>query len=377
LENGMKELGAQYQKGAEQRKELEFKLLREAEKKAKDCANGTTELDTQSRSTDDTETEEDSSTTSASISASSLFGFAKFMAKGVKRTIKTVVSNVSDLMVENGGELIHPLDPRPLCSEEHQAILLMQAFCPRQSTPDPVIGTAFAQGFSDCLQNQAPPVLTRSGVVPGNLGFLPNKGIEAFVEDQVIRAIVYENAKEYHDVVAQCRKLDLDDMKNALAEKVLEEAMIIRLLNWWVKFNRINPRTPSFQGLELKESVKYFPSGEDKQVDTLPIVHLKDFLFYVDKNKIPVGSGYSTDDLPMPLTVLPKSIHFQVDERILSDESLRVWFSPLPVEMWIDFISQHPCMVSGEPEHDRTRLHVLSTLAQEYNRRSAREQRGS
>jgi hypothetical protein len=373
----MKELGTQYQKGAEERKKLEIKLLKEAERNGEDVADGTTELDTHSRSTDDTETEDVSSTTGASTSTSSLFGFAKFMAKGVKRTIKTVVSNMSDLVLEQGGELIHPLDPRPLCGEEHQAILLMQAFCPRQSTPDPVIGLAFAQGFSDCLQNQAPPVLTRSGVTPGNLGFLPNKGIEAFVEDQVIRTIVYENAKEYHDVVAQCRQLNLDDLKTALANKVLEEAMVIRLLKWWVKYNRINPRIPSFQGLELKESVKYFANTVHEKVDTIPIVQLKNFLFYVDKNKLSVGSGYSTDDLPMPTTVLPKSICDQVDDRVLFDESLRVWFSPLPVELWVDFISHHPCMVSGEPEHDRMRLFVLSAITQEYNRRSAREQRGS
>ncbi|KAG7344022.1 DUF3684 domain containing protein [Nitzschia inconspicua] len=372
LENGMKELGVQYQKGAEQRKQLEEKLLREAKKKGK--RNGTMELDSQSRSNDDTEIEEDTSVTGASAtSSSSLFGFAKFMAKGVKRTIKTVVSNVSDILIEDGGELIHPIDPRPLCGEEHQAILLMQAFCPRQSTPDPIIGTAFAQGFSDCLQNQAPPVLTRSGVLPGNQGYLPNMGIEAFVEDQVIRSIVYENAREYHDVVAQCRKLNLDDMRKALTDKVLEEAMVVRLIKWWVKYNRINPRTPSYQGLELKEAVKYFPDGQNENAETHSVFHLKDFLFYVDKNKLPVGSGYTTDDLPMPPTVLAMSIHHQVDDRILSEESLRVWFSPLPVEMWVDFISNHPCIVSGQPEFDRLRLHVLSTVALEYNKRSARE----
>lgn len=354
-----------------------MELLRETEEKRKHRSDALAELDDKSRSTDDTEIEEDVSTIGTSVSTSSLFGFAKFMAKGMKRTIKTVVSNVSDLIVEDGGELIRPLDPRPLCGEEHQAILLMQAFCPRQSTPDPVIGTAFAQGFSDCLQNQAPPILTRSGVVPGNQGFLPNKGIEAFVEDRVIRSIVYENAKEYHDVVVQCRKLNLDDMKNALTEKVLEEAMVVRLLKWWVKYNRINPRTPSFQGLELKESVKYLPTVEDKNAEAMTVVHMKDFLFYLDKTKIPGGSGYHTDDLPMPSTVLPKSIHHQVDDRVLSEESMRVWFSPLPVEMWVDYISQHPCMVSGQPEYDQMRLNVLSTLAQEYNKRSLREQRGS
>jgi Protein of unknown function (DUF3684) len=368
----MKELGLQYEKGAEQRKQLETKLLRDAqEKKQSDC-DETMEL-MQPSSIDD---DEDGSTTGTSVSASSLFGFAKFMAKGVKRTIKTVVNNVSDLIVEDGGELIHPLDPRPLCGEEHQAILLMQAFCPRQSTPDHIIGTAFAQGFSDCLQNQAPPVLTRSGVVPGNQGFLPNKGIEAFVEDQVIRSVVYDNAKEYHDVVAQCRKLGLDDMKNSLSERVLEETMVIRLLKWWVKYTRINPRTPSYQGVELKEAVKYFPSTSENNLETLPILHLKDFLFFVDKNRLPVGSGYNTDDLPMPSTVLPKSIQQQAEDRVLSDDSLRIWFSPLPVEMWIDFISQHPCMVSGQPEYERLRLYVWSTIALEYGRRSAREQRG-
>lgn len=371
----MKELGEQYEKGVEQRKKLEMKLLREAEEKQKNCSNATMEAASMTRKTDDADIGEDASTAGASVSTTSLFGFAKFMAKGVKRTIKTVVSNVSDLIQEDGGELIHPLDPRPLCGEEHQAILLMQAFCPRQSTPDPVIGTAFAQGFSECLQNQAPPVLTRSGVVPGNQGFLPNNGIEAFVEDRVIRSIVYENAKEYHDVVAQCRKLSLNDMRSALSEKVLEEAMVVRLLKWWVKYTRINPRTPSYEGLELKEATKYFSSMESGDADPM-IVNLKDFLFYPDKTKIPVGSGYTIDGLPMPTTVLQKSIQDQVDDRVLTEESLRVWFSPLPVEMWVDFISQHPCMISGQPEYDRLRLHVLSTVVLEYNRRSAREQRG-
>jgi hypothetical protein len=52
-----------------------------------------------------------------------------------------------------------------------------------------------------------------------------------------------------------------------------------------------------------------------------------------------------------------------------------VWFSPLPVEIWIDFIASHTCMVSGQPEHEKMRSRVLSTMGQEYNKRSMSEQR--
>ena len=379
LEHSMVALGIDYEKGAPERKKLEMKLMQEAEvekKKKKKKNSGTVEQNKRDSSlADDGGVDDDTASTSMKT-ASTLFGFAKFMAKGVTKTIKKVVTNVSDLVDDTaggGGELIHPLDPRPLCAEEHQCILLMQSFCPRQSTPDPLVGTALAQGFSRCIQDRAPPVLTRSGVVPGDQGRLPNKGMEAFVDNDVIRTVVYQNAEEYHDVIAQCRKLTLDDLTQKLSEDVLDENKLIRLIKWWVKFNKVQSYVSTVQGAELKDEVRFFLENKNKSGDqeendeaALPVYYLKDFLFYLDKDKIRCGSGYSAEDLPMPESILPKYIQDEVTSRVLSDKALNVWFSPLPVEIWIDFVSQHPCMTSGQPEYEKTRLQVLSTLGNEH-----------
>lgn len=108
----------------------------------------------------------------------------------------SVVNTVEKIM-DDGSDLLNPSDARPLSAEEEDAIVLMQSFCPMQSTPDPLVGTALAQGFSRCLPNQVPPVLTRAGVVRGDVARLPNCGIEAFVRDNVVRSVVYKNCEEY------------------------------------------------------------------------------------------------------------------------------------------------------------------------------------
>jgi ribosomal protein S9 len=131
----MATLGVAYEKGADERRKLDEKFLAEAiEAEERKKKNGGTvssdiELDDTDESVDD----------KAETSIGGMWGFAKFMAKGVKKTIVKAVNSVQD-MVDDGGELLHPRDPRPLCPEEMQAIMLMQAFCPRQSTPDHTIG---------------------------------------------------------------------------------------------------------------------------------------------------------------------------------------------------------------------------------------------
>lgn len=374
LEHSMIELGLQFEKGASERKEIETKLLREAkegelQRKKKKNDTISSEVDNQrdfAQVGDDEGGTANTNTTNNLVTGSTLFGFAKFMAKGVKKTIKNVVTNISD-MVDDGGELIYPLDLRPLCVEEHQCIKLMQSFCPRQSTPDPMVGTALAQGFSRCIQ-RAPPVLTRSGVVPGDKGRLPNNGMEAFVDEGVIRKVVYQNAEEYHDVIAACRKLSLDDLTQKLSKDVLDESKVIRLIKWWVKFSKIQSNFSAVQGAELKDQVRFFldRSNQENNDEALPVYYLKDFLFYLDKNRIRSGSGCIIEDLPMPDSILPKQIHEEVTTRVLSDTALNGWFSPLPIEIWIDFVSQHPCMTSGQPEYDKKRLQVLSTLGNEH-----------
>lgn len=377
LEHSMTALGIEYEKGKLEREALEEKLLAEARRaeiekaKLKSYSNksGATQRQQDPSLTDSsTEIESDAARNEKPKKSSTIFGFAKFMAKGVTKSIKNVVNNISDMVDDSaGGELIHPFDPRPLCVEEKQCILLMQSFCPRQSTPDPLVGTALARGFSRCI-DRAPPVLTRSGVLPGDQGRLPNKGMEAFVGDRVIRTIVYQNAEEYHDVIAQSRKLTLEDLAQNFTENILDEAKLIRFIKWWVKYNRFQSNVSAFKGAELKDKVRFSLENNSKQANgnSVRIYDLKSFLFFLDKNKIRCGDGYDIRDLPMPESVLPKRIQDEVSYRILSDSSLNAWFGPLPIEIWIDFISQHHCIVSGQPEHDKVRLQVLATLGNEY-----------
>jgi hypothetical protein len=369
LEHGMSVLGLEYEKGAVERAKLEEQLLLEEQKKQQ-TSTQTTQATLASR--ENVEQEDTTVGDTSTGSSSSVWGFAKFMAKGVKKKIVKVLNSVEE-MVDDGGELIHPKDTRPLCSSEHQAIVLMQSFCPQQSTPDPLVGTALAQGFSRCLPDKVPPVLTRSGVVPGDQARLPYKGMESFCKEGVIRTIVYKNAEEYHNVIARCRTLNLDDLAVKLAGDVLEEAQLIRLLRWWVRFSRIHPNVTSFRGVDIKENIRFFlETNED--ADVLPVYSLKDYLFYLDKDKIRSGNGNSTDDLPMPDAILPKAIQDKVSLRTITDTSLREWFSPLPIEIWIEYISHHRCMTSGQPEDEKLRLQVLSTLSQEYARRPMPEQ---
>ena len=378
LEHSMMTLGFDYEKGAVERKNLDMKLLQEAhkiasEKNPKNGSSGNKINHKQDASTTNVPGEEDEDIKAVknnSAKSSSLFGFAKFMAKGVTKSIKKVVNNISDLVDDSGGgELIHPLDPRPLCPEERQCILLMQSFCPRQSTPDPLVGTALAQGFSRCI-DRACPVLTRSGVVPGDQGRLPNKGMEAFVDDSVVRTIVYQNAEEYHDVIAQCRKLSLLDLSQKFSKDIIDESKLVRLMKWWVKYNKIQPNVSLVEGAQLKEIIQFSFEFDPVQEDSepYPVFNLKDFIFYVDKDKIRCGDGFDINNLPMPDSILPKRIQDKLSRETLSDRSLKMWFSPLPVEVWIDFVSQHPCMASGEPEYESLRLQVFSILGNEFRR---------
>lgn len=364
LEHGMSALGTEYAKGAAARAELDRRLQKEEEEKKqqKQAESEESKKETTLEHADSTEEE---------APTSSVWGFARFMAKGVKRTLVKVVNKVEEL-VDDGGELIHPHDPRPLCAEEHQAILLMQSFCPRQSTPDPMVGTAIAQGFSRCLPNKAPPVLTRSGVMPGDQARLPNKGMEAFCKEGVVRAVVFKNAEEYHNVIAQCQTLNLADLSSKLSQDVLEEKMMVRLLKWWARYSKIQPNLPPSWGLDIKEQVRFFLDYKADN-DALPVFMLKDFLFYLDVDKFQNGHGFDANLLPMPDSILPKRIQDQVGTRTLTEAALQSWFSPLPMEIWVEFISHHTCLNSGQPEDEKLRLQVLSTLCHEFNRRPGSE----
>ena len=155
--------------------------------------------------TDDAESATDSVDDKSSIS-SSLFSFASFMARGVKNSVVEAVKAVPELLGEDSEttELLNPIDDRPLSIEERDAIILMKAYCPRQSTPDSLVGQCLAKGFGRCMASSSPPVLTIEGVARGTDSRLPNNGVEAFGVPNAVRRVMLQNAKEYHTVIANC-----------------------------------------------------------------------------------------------------------------------------------------------------------------------------
>ena len=268
------------------------------------------------------EIEDDSVSKSDDLTvSSSLMSFAKYMAKGVKSTIVSAVKTIEEVVTnDEEEELTRPLDPRPLSFEEREAILLMRSFCAKPSTPDESIGIAVADGFTRVLPDVSPPVLTRTGVVRGNDARLPKDGLEAFVHHNVVRRVVLDNAKEYHEYIAQCRLLTMRDLVAYLEDKGIhfDEYELVRFLKWWVKFNRIHPAIQ--YGPLVKRHISYSLANNIAEPKSL------DKIYYYRERSV-----FNEENLPMPDSVLEPSLQETVGTRMLEDASLRNWFSPLPV----------------------------------------------
>ena len=268
------------------------------------------------------EIEDDSVSKSDDLTvSSSLMSFAKYMAKGVKSTIVSAVKTIEEVVTnDEEEELTRPLDPRPLSFEEREAILLMRSFCAKPSTPDESIGIAVADGFTRVLPDVSPPVLTRTGVVRGNDARLPKDGLEAFVHHNVVRRVVLDNAKEYHEYIAQCRLLTMRDLVAYLEDKGIhfDEYELVRFLKWWVKFNRIHPAIQ--YGPLVKRHISYSLANNISEPKSL------DKIYYYRERSV-----FNEENLPMPDSVLEPSLQETVGTRMLEDASLRNWFSPLPV----------------------------------------------
>lgn len=293
--------------------------------------------------------------------ASSIFSFARFMSSGVKK-IADVISSV-DFSRDEDDNLMHPRDVRPLSDEEKDAVLLMRSFSPQQSTPDERVGMLLAKGFEMCLPGLSPPVLTTSGVARGLNSRLPFRGIETFVKTNVVRAIILTNAESYLRNVAGCQNLSLNDLVAELRRYPIEEEDVVRLLKWWTKFVRTDQHAVA-SGLAVKQAVSFAPKIKstgisEKTADV--IVWLKDMHYYPDESTF-------ANDLPMPGSVLPKSLREVLPARILRDSSLQAWFSPLSIEQWADHIALHSCLTEGRRDEEGIRLRVLSTLSREYSR---------
>lgn len=352
LDHAFALIDVSWQEGRLEREELEKKLRQDALKNA--------EVKTKV-------TNDDESIASES-GASGIVSFARFMARGVKKTIVSAVNSVEQ-MVDRGGDFMNPPDPRPLSDEERQAILLMQSFCPQQSTPDPAVGTALAQGFSRCMPNVAPPVLTRSGVIRGDVAKLPHRGIEGFVRENVVRKIVYSNAQEYFTYIACSRQLNLDDLLEYLKTTVLEQKDVLRLLNWWTRYSRVDSYSSTMsKSFLLKESIRFFPNGIRKSSDNEEVACMSSFLFFVEKD-----SRLSGTLLPLPDTVLPIDFQNAIGLSVLTDSALSPWFSPLPIDIWLEFIAHDDIMNAARPEDEHKRIEVLVTLNREFDKKSAQD----
>ena len=348
LEHAFIVLDSKWQQNKEEREKLELDYRKK--------------LDQEIAPMDDNDVDDNASSVSSKSTSGGIMSFAKFMARGVKKTIVSAVKSVVD-----GDELLYPPDPRPLSTEERQAILLKQSFCPRQSTPDTTVGFALAQGFSRCIQNANPPVLTISGVVRGDHALLPHYGIEGFVKEKVVRSIVHRNAEEYFTYVARSRRLVFTDVIEFLKLNTLEEREAVRLLKWWVKYSRIETHGTVQKGNALKETMKI--KMEEKQVT------LGEYIFFVDTSSIlhSENTPDSTFPIPLPETVLPLLLQKKIGNDILSDPALATWFEPLPVEVWADFISQHRCLRKGLKDDADLRITCLSILNREFNKRNHTE----
>jgi len=293
--------------------------------------------------------------------------------RGVKKKIVSAVNAVEEL-IDDGSEYLQPVDPVPLSEEEEHAVVLMRSFCPQQSTPDPLVGTCIARGFAGCLPNMTPPVLTRSGVVRGSDARLPKHGIETFVRDRVVRSVVFKNAEEYHTVITPCQNLNLEDLLQVLCTTTLSEDRLVFLVRWFQKYSRVDPRGAGSFGAALKDAIRFYPDtvAETQQEkggkQDRAITKLRDFLFYV-----PSSSPVANRKLPLPESVLKPSLQKKIGDSTIADFSLEQWFSPLPIEVWAQFICHHSCMVEGKAEDNILRLEALSVLSKEYSNRTISE----
>ena len=279
-----------------------------------------------SSSNDDDDKDEDASiaTSTTTNTNSGFMGFARFMARGMRHKIQSVVTTISDEVSTKTGLSTTSLsqqrrrgidyaalvgvapDPRPLNRFEVHAIYWMQALCPTPSTPDPTVGTMLAQGFGRALPTTPAPCWTSQAVVPAQQARLPAHGMEAFCRSlspvasssttmtttttttratkasppAVVRHVVWQSSLEYHAVIAsQCRPLELErDLLPYFQSTILTQAMAIRLVQWWKPYSRIlahqlaqrQPHANDWiaqqvqtQGLALKDSIRFTAQLQD------------------------------------------------------------------------------------------------------------------
>ena len=255
-----------------------------------------------------------------------------------------------------------------LSPTERKAVLLMKSFCPRASTPQSFVGKTLWRGFQRGLAGRTPSVLTLNGILAGNQGpKLPYLSIERFCKSDVVPENLYANAQEYHERVAMCPRLTVEDMERAIVSTTLSQNELVYLLRSWCRHHR-NALTVSLSSAIKK--VRFFRNDDDVRC-------LGDYNLYLpwqvdlsDESR-PSDSCREWDNLPLPSGVIPEDLQ----ERIGIDMLNLLGFQEMTVEGWLTFIClTHRSLLDDaetkDPNMLQTRLSVMKQLSMEYRRQA-------
>lgn len=289
-----------------------------------------------------------------------LSAFMRFMSSGVRKL--TDVIKLPTSILDDDDYLLNPPDALPFSREERDAVMLMRAFSPEPSTPATSVGALIANGFLSCMAKKSPLVLTSSGVVCGSDGLLPFRGIEWFVNKNVVRKSVFLNADSFLQNVAGCRFLNLSDLIADMHRRPLSEKDFVRFVRWWVKFCRAD----SDLSLSDRQSVYDAVTLKQTEGSLTPETAASEGLIRLNRIKYFCEDLLHSHLLPMPPSVISFTAREEITLRLLRGDILSEWFKPLPFMTWARFVANHRCLTNGQEEDSKSRLEVLAKLCKHH-----------
>lgn len=254
--------------------------------------------------------------------------------------------------------LLESGDDSPLSDVERQAVLLVKSFCPRPSTPEPSVGLFITNAFKACRPNLAPPVLTMTGVVPGNKARTPKDGLDRFMRSNVVRSSILKIASEYHQA-AGCVPLCLNDLVHHLDKSILKtRSELVLLLTWWREYQ--TKHRFAQHGVVVPDSsmllhrIRFRDESSDSSED-----HVYSLKKYKHYNKLELD-----ECLPVPKSVLPAFVQASVD--VGADTFSGVW-DPLSIEDWVGFIAKQDFMHASKANGTALRLKALAAMSRSFS----------
>lgn len=263
----------------------------------------------------------------------------------------TCVSNASKASIVN--------------AEDDELCKIWSIVNPNNATPDASVGVYILSGFTKCITNRLPVVVTSSGLALGPDARLACNGIETFVNEGIIKAQYTDKFESFLLTVAKCSFLSIQDLENYIKKNILSEEILIKLLHWWVVYKSKHEVGPQ-NFFEACRSIRFYPSPatmeEKKGLNS--VVFLSSFKYFVSG----CLNGLS---IPLPRSTLPTHIQAALTQNALEKGALKNLFVKLPFRQWALFAMDHECMTSIENEFESKRLEVLRLLSLELRRCNA------